>query len=250
MNLKQLKITLFVAVVLFSLSCTPYKNVPYFQDLPKDSAFTEKISNYTPLLIQPGDLLAVHVNSLNPEADARFNYNLDHVIGNSSAPPPVGSTNVAVSAADAENEVYGYLVDQEGNIRLPSVGAVKVSGLSTLEIATKLESVLAGDLTKPNINVRLVNFKISVLGDVQKPGSYTVPNERITLTEGLALAGDLNTTGLRRNVLLVRETDGTRKYVTLDLTSKEIFKSPYFYLKNNDIIYVQPNKARVNADST
>jgi polysaccharide export outer membrane protein len=248
MNLRQIKTALSLAAVLLGLSCTPYKDVPYFQDLPKDRTISEAIDNYKPLLIQPGDLLAVHVNSLNPRADGMFNYNLDRISGSGLA-TPTSSINESF-ITPSQNAVYGYLVDDEGNIHLPEAGAVKVSGLTTLAISEKLGSLLTEYLSKPTVTVRILNFRVSVLGDVKVPGTYTVPNERITLMEALALAGDLNSTGVRKNVLLVRETDGARKYITLDLTSKEIFKSPYFYLKNSDIIYVQPNRERVNADST
>jgi polysaccharide export outer membrane protein len=235
MNFKHLNA---IILIIFISSCTPYKTVPYFQDLKRDSitAIKEKITNFSPLTIQPGDLLALHVTSLNREADAVYNYNLERPNGLN-----VG-TNVGVSS---ENVVYGYLVDQQGNINLPDVGKVKVEGSSTAEIAIILESKLAEYLKKPNVNVRILNFKISILGDVARPGSFDVTNEKITIPQALSLAGDLNTTGIRNNVLLIREIDGNRETITLNLTSKKIFNSPYYYLKNNDVIYVQPNKDKV-----
>jgi len=232
---------LFLLVTLFCFSCTSYKNVPYFQDLGVDSIRTERISNYTPLLVQPGDLLAVHVNSLNYEQDLRINYNLERQSGSS-----------AVSQDHpGENAVIGYLVDRDGNVKLPFLGNVKVAGYTTTQISTILEDQLATYLSKPVVSVRIQNFKVSVMGDVKNPGTYYSNNERFTITEALSMAGDLNTTGVRQNILLIREDNGNRKYVKIDLRSKNTITSPYFYLKNNDVIYVQPNKEKVlGSDST
>ena len=238
MKLKNLLIIFFV-LSFFSFSCTTYKDVPYFQDLKRDSVLTEKINNFTPLTIQPGDLLAIHVNSLNHDADLQFNYNFERPSGVNAI------TNVPNAGSSAENTVFGYLVDRDGNIRLPLVGYVKVSGSNTVEITHDLETKLSDYLSKPIVNVRLENFKISILGDVRNPGSYNIANESVTLSEALALAGDLNSTGLRPNLLIIREVDGVRKYITLDLRSKSILNSPYYYLKNNDIVYVQPNRDKV-----
>jgi polysaccharide export outer membrane protein len=239
MNIKHLR-TGFLIILLFSFSCTPYKNVPYFQDLKTDSVIKEKITNYSQLTIQPGDILNLHVSSLNHEADGLFNYNLERQ-----------TTQTAGNLPGVEQTtVFGYKVDQEGNIHLPMVGEFKVAGLSTDEIAAKLETRLSEFLSKLNVQVRLQNFKISVLGDVKSPGSFLLENETITVSEALSLAGDLNTTGIRTNVLLIREINGERKYIRLDLTSKSLFNSPYYYLRNRDVIYVQPNKERVNNDST
>jgi len=238
MNLRHSTTILFSFLILFCItSCSSYKNVPYFQDLKTDSIRTEVISNQTDLTIQPGDLLGIHFNSLNAEASAMFNYNLER---------PNGSSNLD---RVEENAVTGYLVDKEGNITLPIIGNVKVTGLTTAQISALLENKLSTYLTKPRINTRIQNFKISILGDVKNPGQYNIINERITILEGLGKAGDLNSTGIRK-VLLVRELDGVRTYVPIDLTSKNIFYSPYYYLKNNDVIYVQPNRTRVENDGT
>jgi len=246
MKLKHF-LPIFFIVILFVCSCTSYKNVPYFQDLKRDSVLTEKINNFTPLIIQSGDLLAIHVTSMSHEADAIFNYNLERPNGLSASSTESAE---ALGGSSGESAVFGYLVDLDGNIRLPMIGSVKVAGLNTTEITSMLESSLSQVLNKPVVDVRIENFKISILGDVKNPGSYSIPDERVTITEAMAIAGDLNTTGIRTNVLLIREINGERKYVTLDLTSKNIFASPYFYLKNNDVIYVQPNKEKVADNGT
>ena len=143
----------------------------------------------------------------------------------------------------------GYLIDQNGNINVPTIGQIKVSGYTTEEISNKLKSKLEIYLSQPVVNVRILNFKISVLGDVKNPGSYNIQNEKITLLEALSLAGDLNTTGKRNNVLIVREKDGSREYMHVNLNSKEVFNSPYFYLKNNDVLYVKPNRVKPSSDA-
>jgi len=181
-------------------------------------------------------LLGIHVTSLNHAADAIYNYDLTLTTANT----PLGIDR------QEQDAVIGYLVDAKGDIEFPTIGKVKVTGLSTSEISLLLETKLSEFLTNPLVNVRIKNFKISVLGDVLHPGNFGSLNEKITVTEAIAMAGDLNTTGIR-NILLIRETDGNREFIPLDLTSKKLFDSPYYYLKNNDVIYVQPNKARVSA---
>lgn len=231
MNLKNLLKVLLIGLVLFNFSCTSYKNIPYFQNVSRDSITVEPIQNYSQLTIQPGDLLGIHVSSLNIEASSIFNYNLER---------PFGNSNLERSE---ENAVTGYLVSSDGFIRMPMIGEVQVSGLTTLAITKVLETKLSTVLKGVTVNTRILNFKVSVLGDVKNPGSFVLTNERITLTEALSRAGDLNITGIR-NILLIREVDGKRIYVPIDMTSKNIITSPYYYLKNNDVIYVKPNRAR------
>ncbi|MBK0381656.1 polysaccharide biosynthesis/export family protein [Pedobacter sp. SD-b] len=212
-------------------SCSSYKNIPYFQDLNHNKATEEQVSNYSPLTIQPGDILGVNVNSRNPESSAIFNYNLNRVNGN----------NFDYSS---ENPVTGYLVNEKGEIELPLIGILKVSDLTTLQVREKLRPLLLNYYKDATVNVRLINFKIYVYGDVQNPNVFTLRNERATVTQALAMAGDLNITAKRKNVILVREIDGVRKYIPIDLTSKKIFESPYYYLKNNDEIYVEPSRTK------
>lgn len=242
MNLKLHKIILFTGL-LFNFSCTSYKHVPYFRDINENAA-AEKISNYKPLLIQSGDIISIHVSSLNPQADAVFNssgeYRLDRA-----------SNTVSTSDNSWDNIEPGYLVDSEGLINLPYIGQIKVSRLTTKEIAVLIEKKLQDYFSNPIINVRILNFKVSILGDVKNPGVYHVQNEKITVTEALSLAGDLNITGIRTDLLLIREREGLRQYFHIDLTSKSLFNAPYYYLQNNDQIYVRPNRAKVSsADNT
>lgn len=235
MNLKLIRLFLFIGP-LFEFSCTAYKNVPYFKDIDKDTA-VEKIVNYKPLLVRSGDIISIHVSSMNPPADAIFNSNAEYKLDKYSA-------TINPSENTADNTAPGYLVDSEGDINLPYVGQMKVSGMTTREIALQIEKKLKDYFTNPIINVRIQNFYIYVLGDVKNPGLYHIQNEKISVTEALSLAGDLNITGIRTNVILIRENEGVRRYFHIDLTSKSLFNSPCYYLENNDQIYVRPNKAK------
>ena len=207
---------LFLIAGLFFLSaCSSYNKIPYFQNINRSAPTRENISNFTALTIQNSDILDVSVNSLNPLA-----YN------------------------DSTTRVSGYLVDHNGEIKLPMIGKLKVTGLTTSVVAEQIEQKLQTYLSEPTVNVRMLNFKIAVLGDVLKPDNYKVLNERITIMEALSLAGDLNITAKRDNIILIREIDGKREYIPMDISSSKIFQSPYYYLKNNDVIYVQPDKTK------
>ncbi|WP_316838264.1 polysaccharide biosynthesis/export family protein [Pedobacter nutrimenti] len=225
---------LSIVVVLFFSSCgVKYKSVPYFQDLQDSGLVAERIDNYNPLKIQKEDILAITVTSLNNEASAIFN------MGNtSSTNPAINNSTVSSTAAN------GFLVDEKGDIQLPLVGSIKVSGLTTTQARELVQSKLLTYLKEPVVSLRLINFKVSVLGDVAHPGVYPIQTERVSLPEALSLSGDLNITAMRKNVLLVRENEGKRQFIRLDLSSKDIFKSPYYYLQNNDVLYIQPGNAK------
>jgi len=136
------------------------------------------------------------------------------------------------------------MVDEKGTIQLPLVGSVKIEGLTTTEARELIQSKLINYLKEPVVSLRLINFRVSVLGDVARPGVYPVNNERVNVSEALSMAGDLSITAVRNNVLLVRETDGKRQYIRLNMQSKELFNSPYYYLQNNDVLYIQPGNAK------
>jgi polysaccharide export outer membrane protein len=217
--------------ILLNFSCSSYKKVPYFKDLNRDSLIIENVKNYVPITVQPADILGINVSSRNPESSSVFNYNLNRVNGN-------------MYDQSADNPVTGYLVDYNGEIQLPLIGNFKVSGLTTSELRKKLTEVLLTYYKDPVVNIRILNFKVAVYGDVQRPDIYTLHNERTTITQALTLAGDLNITAMRNNIILVREQDGKRNFIPIDLTSKKLFESPYYYLRNNDEIYVQPDRTK------
>jgi len=221
----------FLAAVLFS-SCASYDKVPYFQDLSRSHVTTEEITNLSLPTIQPFDQIAISVTSLNPDAANVF------------------TNNINVAGTVTTSPAFGYIVDQSGNVALPYVGTINVAGKTTAQLAETLQQQLQTYLSKPSVYVRLVNFKVAVMGDVLRPNVYYSPSERLTVTEALTLAGDLNITGHRDDIVLVREVDGKRTYIPINLNRKETFTSPYFYLKPNDLIYVQPGKLKLeNADT-
>jgi polysaccharide export outer membrane protein len=230
----MIRIVYLLSVVLFLSSCgVRYKSVPYFQDLKDSGMVQENINNYTALKIQKDDVLAITVSSLNAEASMIFN------MGNTTS-----NQGNSTAGTDPRLTANGFLVDQNGAIQLPLVGAVKVAGLTTLAARELVQNKLANYLKEPVVSLRLINFKVSVLGDVARPGVYPVQNERVSVSEALSMAGDLTITALRNNVLLVREIEGKRQYIRIDLQKKELFNSPYYYLQNNDVLYIQPSNAK------
>jgi Periplasmic protein involved in polysaccharide export len=224
---------LLLSLLFFSSCGVKYKSVPYFTDLPTDTLFQEKILNNVQLKIQKKDILAITVTSLNPEASAIFNMGTTSSIQGSSS----GNINPAITA-------NGFTVDEKGSIQLPLIGDVQIEGLTIVAARELIQNKLLNYLKEPVVSLRLINFRISVLGDVSRPGVYPVSNERVTVSEALSMAGDLSITAVRNNVLLVREIDGKRQYIRLNMQSKELFNSPYYNLQNNDILYIQPGNAK------
>lgn len=220
-------------LLLAGVSCTNTKKAVYFSDQKNGSFEAPAIPK---LVIQNNDLLSISVSSLNPEASAIFNQ------PNNAAANSNTTTTVAAT---------GYLVDGEGNIQFPFLGAVKAAGLSKDELKDKLIKSLVDKklLVDPIITVRFLNFKVTVLGEVAHPTVVTVPSERISLLEALGLAGDLTIYAQRDNVLVIRDEDGKKVTHRLNLNSTELFNSPYYYLKTNDVVYVEPNKSKVASTS-
>ncbi len=217
---------------LFISSCANVRETVYFAD-QKDEVINLKIT--APLtLIQPNDLLSITVSSLNPDATAIFNTPNNAFVGS-------GNTNVNNSQSP------GYLVNIDGFIQFPVIGDIKVASLTTNQLRTSITKSITDRklLVDPIVIVRQLNFKISVLGEVAKPSVINVPNEKIALLEALGLAGDVTIYGRKDNIMLIREEDGVRKTNRLNLNSKEFLSSPYYYLKSNDIVYVEANKAKV-----
>jgi polysaccharide export outer membrane protein len=213
-----------------------YKDISYYQNLDRSGNYEEEIRNYSPLKIQTGDILGINVSDINQEAASVFNTSINRVNGNNMENTPL-------------NPVYGFKVDANGEVQLPLVGSMKVAGFTTDEVGKQLTASLLNYLKKPIVNIRILNFKISVQGDVLKPDVYTIQNDHINIVEALSLAGDLTITAKRTNVLLIREENGKRQFFTINLTKKDLFDSPYYYLHNNDILYVDPDETKYDAVS-
>lgn len=234
-----MKLILFSFLALFVLaqsSCISYKHVPYFQDLPQNADTIANINNYKAIVIQKNDILNITVTSLNPEASAAFN-------------PPTTSGSTQAGGSGSNAAATGYMVDQNGQVQLPYIGDLKVEGLTTSEAKTLIRKKLVDYLQEPVVRLYINNFKIGVFGGVNSPGIFPVSSERITITDALILAGDLKISAKRNNVLLVREIDGKRKFIRFDLNAKSTFSSPYYYLRTNDLLYIQPGTAIEQRDN-
>jgi polysaccharide export outer membrane protein len=241
---KTYKKNQFLILIIFNAiiltSCVSQKEITYFQSNEAMGDNLEMVidQNYI-AKIQTGDILGIYVSSLSPEASAMFN--------------PFSSTQIAASMSNqniqsnAPIPATGFLVDDNGNIVLPLIGKIKLGGKTTKDATDIVKNMLDTYLQQPTVNIRILNFKISVLGEVTRPSVYTVPNEKITLTEALSLAGDLTIHGKRTNVLIIRETDGKKEFSRIDLTKRDVFNSPYYYLHPNDVIYVEPGKGKTTA---
>ena len=230
---KKMKVYFQYCIIFFGIvliaSCASRKDVVYFQDtgnfetLVNNNDFVSKF--------KVDDLVSIHVSSLNPEASAPFNLIRGGVEGGLRA------------------EQVDYLVDQAGEIDFPVIGKLKIEGLSPDELRNLLRDRLSDYLKDPIINIRLLNFTVTILGEVNGPGTYPVGGEQITILEALGLAGDLTIRGVRENVLVIRDFNGTKVYTRIDLKSKNMVKSPVFYLTQNDVVYVEPNKSGITASS-
>tara|TARA_R110002073_G_scaffold244979_6_gene407101 strand:- start:2431 stop:3231 length:801 start_codon:yes stop_codon:yes gene_type:complete len=226
-----------LALLILS-SCGSRQDIIYFQDEPLTEAISNQNSNFD-LRFKTDDLLTIVVSADDPVVVAPFNLN-------------VVSTNNSVIDAQGTLKMQTYLIDSNGNIEFPTLGTIKLAGLTRSEANSLLKEKLGVYFkadSPPIVNIRLANFTVTVLGEVKNPGTYTLQDEKISIPEALGLAGDLTIYGKRDNVKLIREVDGQKKFATIDLTSVNVLNSPNYYLTQNDVIYVEQNNARVRASS-
>ena len=220
-----------VYTILF-VSCVNTKRVTYFNNI-SDTVLTAAVEGLEPV-IQKGDLLSISVSSLSPEVTTIFN-----------APNSPASSSYASSTALAP--AAGYLVNQDGYIDFPMLGRLSAAGLTKKALKDQITQQLQDKklLFDPIVSVRYLNFHVTVLGEVNHPGLVTIPNEQVTVLEALGLAGDLTIYGKRNNVLLLRKEDGQKIVRRLNLNSEAVLSSPYYYLRSNDVVYVEPGKNKV-----
>ena len=238
MNLFSFKTKPFILALMLATclsSCVSNKKIAYFQF---DTIDQDNVSNVYKTVFKPDDLLQITVASEDIEAVMPFNL-------------------PAVAFSAANNNVIGqpqqlsYLIDSNGEIDFPILGKLKIGGLTREQTIQMLKTRLAPDYVKdPTINIRISNFKITVQGDVSRPGTFKIPNERVTILDAIGLAGDLNISGKRDNVLVIREEGTVKKEYRVNLLSKKTYTSPVFYLQQNDIIYVEHNYARIQSASS
>jgi polysaccharide export outer membrane protein len=224
------KIVLLVFSLILLLSCASKKKVVYLQDIDQTKSY-DSSTLYEPKL-QPDDLLSIIVSAENPELSVPFN--LPQIQGN-------------YEINNNQNGIKTYLVDNFGYIEFPVIGKLKLGGLTRTEATAKLVNAVGEYIKNPIINLRILNFKVSIFGEVLKPSSFTLSSERITLLEAISMAGDLTIYGKRNNILIIREAEGKKTYNRVDITKSDFLNSPFYYLAQNDIVVVEPNKTRVNA---
>ncbi len=227
--------TLFISLIGLFLcsSCSTKRKLVYFQG---NEEITSSLDSLYEAIIQPYDYISVKVSSIDNQAVLPFNMSTHDVAGN---------TNSAYAIGSSANS--GYTINTSGFVSLPVIGEVKIGGLSLSAAAKLIQSKLAVYVNDPTVHIKILNYKITVLGEVKKPGTFMVANEKITLLEAIGLSGDILISGVRKNVLVVREIDGVKTETRVDITSKELFDSPVYYLRQNDVVYVEPSRAKLNS---
>lgn len=224
--------SLLFIILLFS--CASKKDLVYYQNIDKMNP--QNTSNSYEVKLQPDDLLLIIVSGEDPEIAAPFNLRSISVIDSGAG------QNSAIG--QPINQLY--LVDALGTIDFPILGKLKVGGLTRTELLKNLQDKIGFYVKKPIINLRIMNFKVSVQGEVTLPGTYNVISERITLVEALTMARDLTIYGVRNNILIIREINGVKSYSRVDITKSDFINSPFYYLAQNDVVYVEPNKNKIN----
>jgi polysaccharide export outer membrane protein len=239
--MKQTYSLFFLTVLILFASCKSYEKVIYLQQAGTSAVFSADEQYPMPEpVIREGDLLVITINTNTPEAAIPFNL-----------PLVPGNTATSYSMRGSNNLSYGlglqnYLVDAQGMLTFPVIGTLKVAGLTKTQLAEALRKKMYPQYLNedPIVLIRFGNFRVSVLGEVNRPGTYPIDNERVSILEALALAGDMTIYGNRANVLLVRESNGLRESVRIDLRDKNLINSPYFYMQQNDVLYIEPNAPR------
>jgi polysaccharide export outer membrane protein len=234
----KLSVFLFLGLLLGLSACVQHRELVSFPSATVQFPAGDSLQ-LKPLRIQPDDLLRITVTSFNPEAAAAFNLEV-------AGQQPMQMQQLAAAQGNYMLELFnGYFVDPNGSIQFPVLGTLQVAGLTTAEIQQMITDKTKPYLRDAVVNVRLANLKINVLGEVNRPGIVRLSNQRISLLDAIGNAGDFTPYANRTNVLLVREENGKRIYQRLDFQSGELFQSPYYFLKQNDLLYVEPIRAKV-----
>lgn len=229
----RLKYYFFAVVCCLMCACSTPKDIIYFQGV--DTLTPEQLSQMSQdysTKITYDDLLAITVSAWDPATVTPFN------------PPTYANSIEGELPYVVSQSMFSYLVDKEGNINFPVLGKIHVVGLTKQELSEKMQKMISKYVENPLVNVQLLNFKVTLMGELSRPGSYTIKNDRVTLLDVLGMAGDLPITANRKNILVIRESDGKKEIHRLDLTDPGIFESPCFYLKQNDVVYVEPVKVK------
>ena len=228
---------LLAFVLALGVSCVSREKIVYFQDLEQRKALVDSVQNS--FRIQPNDLLSIVVSAYDLNAVRPFNLV-------SEARP---GTDLSGTTVNSNTQQQGYLTAEDGTIDFPVLGRVKVAGLTRTELSELLVKRISEYVINPIVTIRIVNFKVSILGEVARPGTYNVQGERLTILEALGLAGDMTIFGRRDNVLVIRDNGTGKEYKYMDVREASILNSDYYYLQQNDVIYVEPNNAQIQGSS-
>lgn len=230
MRLKLLSVVLFAFLMG---ACSVPKDVVYFQGVDTLTPEQKELMNQTyTTKIVPDDLLTITVTAWDPTVVTPFN-------------PPVYAYAVqGETSAVSSGQLHTYLVDKGGNIIFPILGEVHVGGLTKQEVASELQRLITPFVKDVMVNVQIVNYKVTMMGEVSRPGSVSVKNDRISILDAIGQVGDLTINANRKNILVIRDNDGEKEFVRMDITQPDLFASPYYYLKQNDVVYVEPNNAK------
>ncbi|HZG26325.1 MAG TPA: polysaccharide biosynthesis/export family protein [Chitinophagaceae bacterium] len=231
-------------ICILFCSCVTDKKTTYFKDIPDSlylAARNIRTAAFHEPVVRPGDIMQISILTLDPQA----NNILTTSNSASYTVQPANSGNAAGAAP-----ITGYLVDTKGLIELPIVGKINILGLTSTAVKDLVHEKVSRYYNNPVVSVRYANFSVTILGEVAKPATYVVPNEKISILDAIGMAGDLTIFGKRENILLIRDSSGQKQSVRFDLNSSAMFSSPYFYLRQGDMIYVEPSKSKVAATDT
>ena len=222
---------LFASTAFLLVSCGLSRDLAYFKG-QQDTTLTLAQHSYEPS-IQTGDILFIGISSSDPQSSALFN-----------SVNAVPANNAAGANFMTQSITPGLLVDNQGTIQLPKIGKLTVKGMTKSELTQALQIALIPYLKDPIVSIRFMNYRVTVLGEVVRPSTFNVSNERISVLEALGMAGDLTAYGNRNNVLVIHENEGKKEFHRVNLNKLELFQSKHFYLQSNDVVYVEPNKAK------
>jgi len=239
--IKYLWIGYIVLVGLYS--CSTPRNITYFKDIPDTiRERSMQLASFVTPTIQPDDILQVTIQTLDAGTTSILNQANSMFPSNSSAVSAIPG-----APASTPNISNGYLVDKNGYVLLPIIGKVMVAGQTTDLVRDEIRKAAEQFYKDPVVNVRFANFKITVLGEVARPSAYVMPNEKVTILDAIGMAGDLTIFAKRENVLLIRDNNGKKEFVRFNLNDSKMFASPYFYLHQGDVVYVEPHKSKVTS---
>ena len=231
--LKRILLSLSLSLVLLACSTPKENDVVYFKNIENQISGTMPEGSDYGIKVQPEDELIITVSSEIREATAKYNLPLNN------------TANRGVTETNSQPRLQTYIVDRQGNITMPVLGTIHVKGLSTDEIATIIRNKVAEEVKDPYVKVELSGFRVNVMGEVKNPQRMFVTSKRFSILDALAAAGDLTEWGRRDNVMVIREVDGQKSFQRMNLMDNSIFASPYFYLQQNDVVYVQTNDVKV-----